>query len=218
MAKRVSIQDIADALGLSRNTVSKVINNNSGVAEETRERILRKAVDMGYSQFTYLSDLSGLIEGPDAEKPEPTEKAEQGGADSGGTGTETEYGEAGEPAEPDSPVKSGKEIVVLLAKPLNYSHFASHVLDLFRQEIDRFGYSMRICQIQPTHLTALTLPPAFRREQAAAVVCIEVFERQYAEMVPPSLWTVRRFSATALCLRTSFTWKIPVKSPGWPEI
>ena len=58
MAKRVTIQDIADELGISRNTVSKAINNNEGVAEETRERILRKAANMGYKQFSYLNLLS----------------------------------------------------------------------------------------------------------------------------------------------------------------
>ena len=37
--KRVTIQDIADALGVSRNTVSKAINNSDGLAEATREKI-----------------------------------------------------------------------------------------------------------------------------------------------------------------------------------
>ena len=49
--KRVTIQDIADALGVSRNTVSKAINNSDGLAEATREKILQKAVEMGYKQF-----------------------------------------------------------------------------------------------------------------------------------------------------------------------
>ncbi|MBR3384836.1 MAG: LacI family DNA-binding transcriptional regulator, partial [Atopobiaceae bacterium] len=36
MASRVTIQDIADALGLSRNTVSKALNNSEGLADATR--------------------------------------------------------------------------------------------------------------------------------------------------------------------------------------
>lgn len=55
MAGRVTIQDIADALGLSRNTVSKAINNTGVLADATREKILQKAVEMGYKQFTYLN-------------------------------------------------------------------------------------------------------------------------------------------------------------------
>ncbi len=49
MAGRVKIQDIADALGLSRNTVSKAINNTGILAGSTREKILQKAVEMGYT-------------------------------------------------------------------------------------------------------------------------------------------------------------------------
>ena len=47
MRKKVTIQDIADELGISRNTVSKAINNSEGLADATRERILQKAVEMG---------------------------------------------------------------------------------------------------------------------------------------------------------------------------
>lgn len=53
MAERVTIQDIADELGVSRNTVSKAINNTGLLAEATREKILLKAADMGYKQFSY---------------------------------------------------------------------------------------------------------------------------------------------------------------------
>ena len=61
MKKKVTIQDIADALGISRNTVSKAINNSDGLAEATRQKILQKAVEMGYKQFSYVSSLIGLV-------------------------------------------------------------------------------------------------------------------------------------------------------------
>ena len=56
--QKVTIQDIADALGISRNTVSKAINNADGLADATRERILQKAVEMGYKQFSYVAVLN----------------------------------------------------------------------------------------------------------------------------------------------------------------
>ncbi len=59
MAERVTIQDIADALGLSRNTVSKAINNTGILADTTREKVLKKAMEMGYKQFSYMN-LSGM--------------------------------------------------------------------------------------------------------------------------------------------------------------
>ena len=67
MANRVTIQDIADALGLSRNTVSKAINNTGILADTTKEKILKKAMEMGYKQFSYtaiLEDMSTQEETP----------------------------------------------------------------------------------------------------------------------------------------------------------
>ena len=73
MAGRVTLQDIADELGLSRNTVSKAINNTGILADNTRDRVLRKAKEMGYKQFSYLQfredpvqDLHSLMQGSSA--------------------------------------------------------------------------------------------------------------------------------------------------------
>ncbi|HIY22431.1 MAG TPA: LacI family DNA-binding transcriptional regulator [Candidatus Flavonifractor merdigallinarum] len=49
--KRVTMQDIADACGLSRNTVSKIFNGRGSVPEVTRELVLSKAQELGYYQF-----------------------------------------------------------------------------------------------------------------------------------------------------------------------
>ena len=49
--KRVTIQNIADACGLSRNTVSKVFNGRGSVPETTRHIVLQKAQELGYYQL-----------------------------------------------------------------------------------------------------------------------------------------------------------------------
>ncbi|MBE5996133.1 MAG: LacI family transcriptional regulator [Lachnospiraceae bacterium] len=67
---KVTIQDIADALGISRNTVSKAINNSEGLADATREKILQKAVEMGYKQFSYVNSLARIT--PDSSSPDST--------------------------------------------------------------------------------------------------------------------------------------------------
>lgn len=46
--KKITMQDIADACGLSRNTVSKVLNQNESVAPATREYVLKKVEELGY--------------------------------------------------------------------------------------------------------------------------------------------------------------------------
>ena len=51
MTRKVTIKQIADELGLSRNTVSKAINNNGLLAPATRQKILNTAMEMGYRQL-----------------------------------------------------------------------------------------------------------------------------------------------------------------------
>lgn len=46
--QRVTMQDIADSCGLSRNTVSKIFNGRGTVPDATRKMVLEKARQMGY--------------------------------------------------------------------------------------------------------------------------------------------------------------------------
>ena len=149
MKKKVTIQDIADELGVSRNTVSKAINNGTGLADATRERILQKAVEMGYKQFSYFRTVSGIAAPLDF------------------------------PREADG----GREISLLSGEFLNHSHFASPMLDNFQQEISELGYTMNTHRIREEHLKNRILPATFRPERAAAILCVEVFDRPYAEMI-----------------------------------
>ena len=47
-SKRTTMQDIADACGLSRNTVSKAFNNRGSVPQATRDLIFQKARELAY--------------------------------------------------------------------------------------------------------------------------------------------------------------------------
>ena len=59
MAKqKVTIVTIADALGLSFSTVSKALNNNPVIKKETRELVMKKAEEMGYSPNANARALS----------------------------------------------------------------------------------------------------------------------------------------------------------------
>ena len=50
--KKVTIQDVARALGLSRNTVARALNNSDTVAYETRYMVIEKACEMGYQKVS----------------------------------------------------------------------------------------------------------------------------------------------------------------------
>ncbi len=150
MAKKVTIQDIANALGISRNTVSKAINNSDGIAEATQEMILRKAAEMGYKQFSYIKVLNS-----------------QHSLDIKG----------------DETTKRPTEIALFTTMFLANSHFASLMLDKLQLDLSQFGYTMTIHRITPENLAALTLPITFDRARTAAIICVEMFDWHYDEMV-----------------------------------
>lgn len=145
--KKVTIQDIADALGVSRNTVSKAINNSDGLADATRERILQKAVEMGYKQFSYIS----------------TSQRESVRADQ-------ESQEKG-------------EIALLTGGVVDYAHFASLMLDNLKKELSQWGYTLNLHRVERENLLCRSLPFSFVPEQAKAIVCVEMFDRAYDEMI-----------------------------------
>lgn len=56
MSTKVTVQDIADALQLSRTTVSKVLNQSPAVSEATRTMVLEKVKQMGYRSWTPIPE------------------------------------------------------------------------------------------------------------------------------------------------------------------
>lgn len=61
MNNKTTLQDIADALGISRNTVSRALNSTGTVSDSTREKIFQKAAEMGYKQFSLFQTLPDTI-------------------------------------------------------------------------------------------------------------------------------------------------------------
>ena len=150
MATKVTIQDIANELQLSRNTVSKAINNTGVLADATREKILRKAAEMGYKQFAYLPLFQ-----------EDTAKAAE-----------------------HSILPSDKREIAMLTTPfLSSSHFSSMMLDRFQSEIDHLHSFMTIHRISPIELKEKKLPSSLNIERTAGIICIEVFDYDYAQML-----------------------------------
>ena len=50
MGKRVRLEDIASACGVTKGLVSRALAGKYNVGEQTRERILQKAAELGYDQ------------------------------------------------------------------------------------------------------------------------------------------------------------------------
>ena len=150
MATKVTIQDIANELQLSRNTVSKAINNTGVLADATREKILRKAAEMGYKQFAYLPLFQ-----------EDTAKA----------------------AEHSILPSDKREIALLTTQFLSSSHFSSMMLDRFQSEIEHLHSCTTIHRISPIELKEKKLPSSLNIQRTAGIICIEVFDYDYAQML-----------------------------------
>ena len=61
--------------------------------------------------------------------------------------------------------------------------FRSPMLDRFKQELSQLGYSFNIYKVDRENLAQHTLPATFDPERASAIMCIEMFDRAYDEMV-----------------------------------
>ncbi|MBO7743120.1 LacI family DNA-binding transcriptional regulator [Paenibacillus sp. MWE-103] len=51
MNKKVTTYDISNELGISRNTVSKALNNHASISEETKKKVFEQAIAMGYKKM-----------------------------------------------------------------------------------------------------------------------------------------------------------------------
>ncbi len=137
--KRVTMQDIADTCGLSRNTVSKVFNQRGSVKDSTRELVLETAQALGY----YVPNLSA------ASFSEP----------------------------------SGSSIALLTGNmPVNY-HFAAYLFTSFTDQVSRAGYTLKIFEITAEEMQEKRLPLHFITQETAGIICIELFDADYLEML-----------------------------------
>ena len=143
--KKVTIQDMADELGISRNTVSKAINNVGGIAEATRERILQKATEMGYKQFSYINERTGGASKQVARK--------------------------------------RGEIALLCGSVFSPAHYATMMLDKLKKEFPQRGYNLNTYLMEPENFLSRTLPLTFDPGRISAIICVEIFDRAYGEML-----------------------------------
>ena len=148
MSNRVTIQDIADALSVSRNTVSKAINNTGILADATREKVLKKAIEMGYKQFSYVNIMNF---------------------------------NNGEP--PMAPLQEVRELALFTTSFPNNSHFASTLLDKFQKECSQLGYNLTFYCVREAELNTLQLPFQFDKDRIAGIICIEMFDYDYSQML-----------------------------------
>lgn len=137
--KRVTMQDIADACGLSRNTISKIFNDRGAVPESTRKMVLQKAQELGYHQI-------------------PDDGADQ------------------------HTVRSQNIALVTSHMPADY-HFGILFLPVFAQRLSRAGYTLTFYELSQKDLLEKKLPAYMPIEQTTGILSIELFDREYLDML-----------------------------------
>ena len=137
--KRVTMQDIANACGLSRNTVSKIFNDRGSVPEATRQTVLKKAQELGYHQI-------------------PEE-------------------------EPVRAETRSQNIALLTNRMPSDYHFGTFFVPAFAGQLSRSGYTLMMYEISPDELSGKTLPAHMSLEQTAGIMVIELFDREYLDML-----------------------------------
>ncbi len=137
--KRVTMENIAQACGLSRNTVSKVFNNRGSVPNETRQMIFKTAQELGYPVVIH-----------------------------------------------DSPrdIQTSVQNIALLTShmPANY-HFGTFFIPAFADQLSREGYVLTMCEITPEELVSCHLPGHISVENTAGILGIELFDKEYHNML-----------------------------------
>ncbi|MDR1467750.1 MAG: LacI family DNA-binding transcriptional regulator [Spirochaetaceae bacterium] len=138
--KRVTMQDIADSLGLSRNTVSKALNGNPAVPASTRNTVIQKAASLGYKNYA------------------PAEQSRTAG-DKGGT------------------------IAFFASLMPGRNHFGSLFLTGFTERMSSSHYTLSFYILRPEDIAAGREPMNFDREHIAGILCIEMFDAPYCDVI-----------------------------------
>lgn len=150
--QRVLIQDIAEALNLSRTTVSKALNGSGKVSEKNKEKILKKAAELNYKYFSLLPTVSA-----------PTTSEEDSNTNNEGN------------------IKGN--IAFFFHKTPDKQHIAYSLLISFEQEIRAAGYTLSLYSITQEEIDKKVFPSTFLLQQTSAIMCMELFDRNYCKML-----------------------------------
>ena len=150
--QRVLIQDIAEALNLSRTTVSKALNGSGKVSEKNKEKIFKKAAELNYKYFSLLPTVSPK------------------------TMTEKEISE-------NNTENIKGNIAFFFHKAPDKQHIAYSLLIPFEQEIRTAGYTLSLYSISQEDIDKKVFPSTFLLQQTSAIMCMELFDRNYCKML-----------------------------------
>jgi LacI family transcriptional regulator len=138
--EKITVQYIADSLGLSRNTVSKALNGSESIPLETRNKVIKRAIELNYKQFAFV-DREALH------------------------------------------TKKTGNIALLTSNMPTNTHFGAPLLSGLEKKISAEGYNLSIHMVRETEISTLALPNNFDKSKVDGIVCIELFDKKYAQLI-----------------------------------
>lgn len=118
---------------------------------------------MGYKQFSYVSLTNKSVKGDAI----PT----------------LSLSTVMDPGSTDEIASEHGIIALFTTTLLGNSHFSSTMLDKMHRELSQLGYSISMHRILKDEIKTLKLPNSFVKEQVSAIVCIEMFDEAYSNMI-----------------------------------
>ena len=86
---------------------------------------------------------------------------------------------------PDSnqPAKHDKSISLLTRHKLLNHNFGAYFITSFTDQISRLGYTLKVFEISTEEILQRKLPPQLDLAETAGILCIELFNRDYQDMI-----------------------------------
>lgn len=148
----ITVQNIADKLALSRNTVSKVLNGKSGVLPQTHDLIIQTAKDMGYYKFkpNVINEVTHIGEGYKDEFDEPII---------------------------DNFSSQNHKIILLLTTKGKFNLFWSSIASGVYEELSRSSYSLVYAEASVSPDGVAELPSILSQGIIDGIVVINIYEQ-----------------------------------------
>ena len=75
------------------------------------------------------------------------------------------------------------EIALLCGCAISPAHFATLMLDKLKKDLPQWGYTLNFHRVERENFLCRSLPLTFDPKRASAIICVEMFDRSYDEMI-----------------------------------
>ncbi len=159
-AAKITMQTIADALNVSRVTVSKAFNQKAGVSDALQKQILEKAIELGYPKLPYQRKQAGWqnLKQPDPQQPVYADMKQ-------------------------NPNHIPSQTVSLVVSRPDSALFWTGIIHRMAQELSSCHMNLMYTYVPSVYSGSFFLPPALADGSVQGIVTINVYDPEILGMV-----------------------------------